>query len=59
MNQPSEPQPLTLADVIRTGWKKLALADQTDADEVVKTLREVLEDLERLEAAAESEAAGK
>ena len=39
----------TLGQIICSGWKKLALADQTDADEVVKILQETLEQLEAVE----------
>lgn len=49
----SEPKSSTLSTIIRTGWKLLANVDQSDSDEVAKILREVLEDLERLESAGE------
>lgn len=54
MSQAEQPQ--TIAQIIRTRWKKLALADQTDADEMVAALKEVLEELERLEAQGSSSA---
>lgn len=39
----------TLAKIVKSGWKQLALADQTDADELVEILRDVLESIEKLE----------
>lgn len=39
----------TLAKLIKNGWKELALSDQTDADEVVQIVRNLLESLEKLE----------
>ena len=40
----------TLATIIRTGWKELALADQTDADQLLEVIKTTLESLEALEA---------
>jgi hypothetical protein len=40
----------TLSKIIKMGWKQLALADQDDADEMLKILKETLESLEELEA---------
>ena len=41
-----------LMKIIRNGWKQLAIADQSDADEVAKILRETLEALEAIETPA-------
>jgi hypothetical protein len=41
----------TLAAVIRSTWKALALADQSDADELLPIIKATLESLEELEAA--------
>ena len=43
----------TLATVIRTTWKQLALADQTEADQLLEILKETLTSLEEIEAAAQ------
>ncbi len=40
----------TISNVIRNAWKALALADQTDADEVLAVLKAALASLEELEA---------
>ena len=45
-----------LAKLSKSGWKKLANADQSDADEVLVILREVLEEVDRIEAAEEAAA---
>lgn len=45
----SESVSQTLPRIIRDGWKQLANADQTEADEVAKILREALENLEAVE----------
>lgn len=39
-----------LATVIKNGWKKLALADQADSDELATIYKELLEELEKIEA---------
>ena len=39
----------TLAKLIKNGWKDLALADQTDADEMREIVRDLLESLEKIE----------
>ena len=46
----STPDAKTLAAIIRTGWKELALADQTDADQLLEVIKTTLESLEALEA---------
>lgn len=40
----------TLAMIIRSTWKQLANADQTDPDELLKIIKEQTEALESLEA---------
>lgn len=40
----------TLAAIIRQGWKSLATEDQSDADVMLATAKEILESLEKLEA---------
>lgn len=47
---PAVEQP-TLSKIIRTGWKQLANADQSDADEMLAITKQVLEQLETLEEA--------
>lgn len=39
----------TLAVIIRNGWKSLATEDQSDADVMLATAKEILEALEKLE----------
>lgn len=39
-----------LAAIIRNTWKQLALADQSDADEMIAIIKEQTEALEALEA---------
>ena len=41
----------TLAKLSKSGWKKLANADQSDADEVLAILREILEGIDQIEEA--------
>ncbi|MES2788119.1 MAG: hypothetical protein V4719_00760 [Planctomycetota bacterium] len=40
----------TIAMIIRNTWKQLALADQTDADELIAIIKEQTEALEAMEA---------
>lgn len=48
-----EPRTKALATAIKNGWKKLALADQSDADELAKVIKELLEELEAIDESAE------
>ncbi len=41
----------TLAKLSKSGWKKLANADQSDADEVIAILKEILEGIDQIEEA--------
>ena len=43
-----------LAKVTKTGWKKFALADQDDSDELVTIIREILEAVDAIEEAAKT-----
>ncbi len=46
----SEAESKVLANIIRGTWKDLALADQSDADQLLEILKTALENLEQLEA---------
>lgn len=45
----SDTESKALAKIIRSTWKDLALADQTDADQLLEILKATLENLEQLE----------
>ncbi|MDB5340763.1 MAG: hypothetical protein JWN70_6382 [Planctomycetaceae bacterium] len=49
----SEAELKSLAKLSKSGWKKLANCDQSDADEVLAILREVLESIDKIEESAE------
>ncbi len=45
------PEPQALARIIRNGWKQLALSDREDPEALAELLKEILTDLEAVEAA--------
>lgn len=45
----------TLRSLVKNGWKKLALADQTCAEEILEILKATLEGMDELEESAEEE----
>ncbi|MES2791732.1 MAG: hypothetical protein V4719_19080 [Planctomycetota bacterium] len=45
-------EPTTLNQIVRAGWKELANCDQSESDALAQIVRELLNQIERLEAKA-------